>query len=235
MRGSASALGVGLLVAVGFSTARQAAAAAPLQLGPMVVTSTASGETTLRVPCTVTPAFAIFNLDAPRRLVVDVANAQLAGAQRFTDVGSWAVSHVAAAPVDRGQSWSGVRLTIGLRHEAATRVQLDGRDLLIRVQALEPAPPAAASSGPGAAPARAPQVVAPAAPAATVPLASGSGGAAGPARVGAAGAREDAAAVALQQTQERPSGCASAWPRPRRRRLPCGTRPSSSARCNPPR
>jgi len=120
------------------------------QLQAIEVSASSAGSTAIRVRCEQAPAFAVFNLEEPARLVVDISNAKIGQAPSWQDVGSWAVSHVSASSLKKG-SWSGVRITVGLRRKVASQVKLHGTDLMISLQSLVPPPAASAlASRPGA-------------------------------------------------------------------------------------
>jgi type IV pilus assembly protein PilQ len=123
------------------------------------VESSAEGQATwIRVHATRPAKFTVTRLDAPPRVVIDLAEGDLAlrGAGSSWPVDSWAVQKVTAHASSHGGT-SGVRIVVWLARASTYRVANEGDDLVVRLMARDRAPAS------GAAAAKAPAAKAPAA------------------------------------------------------------------------
>ncbi|MBI4509726.1 MAG: type IV pilus secretin PilQ [Deltaproteobacteria bacterium] len=99
--------------------------------------------TTVAIRGSTTPTFTVYKLDKPERVVIDVANAQVAprvpGLEAPLHVNSWSVSQVALQEL--GEEDSAVaRLMVGFARPASYRVKAEGSDVVVTVTAREPRP-----------------------------------------------------------------------------------------------
>ena len=143
-----------LVIATVLCSAVSQAQPAGTKLRAIKIIGGSGGETAIRVACSTPPAFAVFKLEEPPRLVVGISNAIPGKVSKWLDVGAYSVSSVGLTRIRKG-SWSGVRVSVNLRRKVTSRVKLEGSDLVIRIVPLIP-PAVAARPAPAPAPAPAP-------------------------------------------------------------------------------
>src|SRR5262245_37105921 len=96
--------------------------------------------TTVSIRGSATPTFTVYKLERPERVVVDVANAELAtGAEGPQAANTWAVGQVSAQAL-HGQDSALVRVMVGFARPSAYRVKAVGNDVVVTVSALEARP-----------------------------------------------------------------------------------------------
>src|SRR5262249_31525043 len=98
-------------------------------------------RTVVTIAVAASPTFTVFKLERPTRVVIDVANAQLAPSADGSALGStWAVGQVAATQVT-DDAQTAARVVITLRRPGDYDVKARGNDIVVTVTAFE-APPA---------------------------------------------------------------------------------------------
>src|SRR5215468_10156638 len=107
--------------------------------------------TRIQVRSSRSPAFTVYKLERPSRVVLDLPRAQLAEALTGHETAAvmtpatWAVSTIAAQQVEDGGSL--VRLSVTLARPGRYEVKPDGNDLVLIITARDPAPATAADAG----------------------------------------------------------------------------------------
>src|SRR5262245_44248572 len=94
--------------------------------------------TTVAIRGSTTPTFTVYKLERPERVVVDVANARLAGEVEPMAVNSWAVGQVTAQAL--GGEEAVVRVLVGFARPSEYHVKAVGKDVVVTVVAREPKP-----------------------------------------------------------------------------------------------
>jgi type IV pilus assembly protein PilQ len=103
-----------------------------------------TGATTVAIRGSRTPTFTVYKLKRPSRVVVDIANAELAKSLRGEDgtasfdVNSWGVSQVSAHSLDGSQSV--VRVVVRMARSGTYKVKAVGNDVIVEVTPRD-APP----------------------------------------------------------------------------------------------
>lgn len=126
-------------------------AGAPANRVEAIQHAATGAQTTIRVRGSRTPTFTVYKLERPARVVVDLAPAEMSSDLRGAGdggaagedgatfgVNSWSVQRVSAHESGEG-SRRGVRVVIALARPATYNVETEGRDLVVRVTAREPA------------------------------------------------------------------------------------------------
>ncbi len=111
--------------------------AKPLNLVSNLVVQEEGDTTVIRLHASARPMFSVFKLERPSRLTVDVANSQLQGIARLTDVDTWAVSQIATTQF-RTDTAVISRMMINFRRSSHYTVRTEGRALVVTVTPHQP-------------------------------------------------------------------------------------------------
>ncbi|RMH43041.1 MAG: type IV pilus secretin PilQ [Deltaproteobacteria bacterium] len=109
-----------------------------------------AGKTTIAIRGTATPTFTVYKLGSPNRVVIDIANAELAadvGAQdgiATYDVNTWGVGQVMAHAL--GGARSTVRVVVGMARPGTYDVRAVGHDVIVEIAPRDPPPAAGANA-----------------------------------------------------------------------------------------